>query len=437
MFRIALSLCAAGLLLGAAAPAAAQAGATPVAELIGATRKVLAERYVIPETAAKLDAALAAAERSGAFAGLRGAALAERINAEMAKVTADGHLGVMYYPARAAELAAVPELDDSGPPPPELAALFERRLVQQNAGVRRLEILPGNIRYLAYDGFMWGPPGAAEAIENAMRFLQGGNAVIIDLRDNGGGSPDAVAALAGYFVPAGTKLMRFEMRGRPEQATEAPAAPFSLAGKPTFVLVGPGTASAAEEFAMHVVAFGFATLVGESTAGAAFRNSLFALPGGYVMSVSVGRPVHAVTGGDWERVGVAPKVAVPVDKALVAAQAEAIAALLDTLPVAERAESERILAYHRAEVAPVTPALPLAAYEGRYGERVVRVAGGVLTSSRSGRPAVPLRAVAPDTFAPETVPLQHFRFVAENGAVVALEVDFGNAPERAERQPVG
>jgi hypothetical protein len=231
--------------------------------------------------------------------------------------------------------------------------------------------------------------------------------------------------------------MRFEMRGRPGEATEVPAAPFSLAGKPTYVLTGRGTASAAEEFATHVAAFGFATLVGEPTAGAAFRNSFFALPGGYVISVSVGRPVHAVTGGDWERVGVAPKIAVPADQALVAAQAEAIETLIAAMPAAERADSERILAYYRAELTPVVPALPLAAYEGRYGERVVRVIDGVLTSSRNGRPPVPLRAISADTFAPETVPLQHFRFIAGDGAVVALEVDVGGEADRAERAPLG
>lgn len=410
---------------------AAQAAPAESAAAVAAARKLVAERYVVPETAVRLDAALARAEAAGVFRGLAGEALAEALTAEMRKVTPDGHLYAYYAPAQAAALASAP------PPEEGLPDGYARAMERDNGGVRLLEVLPGNIRYLDYRQFMWGTPAAEQALARAMEFLAGGDAIVIDLRGNGGGDPSAVAAMTSYFVPAGTKLIRFEMRDAPGEASVSEPTPFTLAGKPVFVLTGPRSFSAAEEFASHVKAFGFGKLVGAATGGGAFRNDLFPLPGGYVLSVSIGRPVHAVTGGDWERTGVAPDIAVPEDQALVAAKAAAIAAVAERAPAAERAEVQRLLAFYRAQATPVSPALPLAAYEGRYGDRTVRLAGGTLTSARAGRAPAELVPIASDAFAPVMTPTQHFRFVSEGGRIVALEIDNGIGPaQRFAREPV-
>lgn len=419
-------------------PAAAQTethAASPVAgaDVADAARRLIAERYVVPETAARLDAALAEAARRGAFDGLAGTELAERINAVMKDVTPDGHLYALYNPAQAAALAAVEApVDDE-----ELAlpADYIREIERDNGGVRRLEILPGNIRYLDYRQFMWGTPAAEASLAAAMEFLRGGDAMIIDLRNNGGGSPGAVAAMTGYFLPAGTPLARFEMRGMPGETNAAHAAPFSLAGKPLYVLTSPRSFSAAEEFTTHVSAFGFGTLVGTATGGGGFRNELFALPGGYVISISIGRPVHAVTGGDWERTGVAPGIAVAEDKALLRAQSEAMAQLAASLAGNERAAAERMAAYYRALENPTAPARPLEAYAGTYGDRTVEIVGGSLMLRRGNRPQTRLVALGDNLFAPEAAPAHRVSFVAEGGAVAALELDNGDGkPNRVAKR---
>lgn len=396
--------------------AVAQAPADDPATVVAATRAAIAERYVLPDTAAKLSAALADPQR---YRGLSGDALAERINADMHQVTADKHLGIRYDPRMAAMLGSQPLPDDDAAMPPAMA----RMIARHNGGVRAMEVLPGNIRMVAYDGFEWGTPEAEAAIAGAMQFLRGGDAYIIDLRRNGGGSPGAVAALASYFVPAGTPLMRFEMRGRPGEATTAPKAPFSLAGKPLYVLTSGGTASAAEEFATHVSALGFGTLVGERTAGAGFRNDLLPVGKNYVLSVSSGRAISLKTGRDWEAVGVAPAIAVPVDRAPAAAQAAAMAAIATKSSGDERREAERLAAFYRATAMPVRAAHPLADYAGRYGERRLVVSGERLTSSRGGRPPSVLVPVEANVMVPEGDPLSRFRFVEKDGRIVALEVE--------------
>lgn len=414
------------------APAASAATAVPAEVVVAAARKEVLARYVLPETATKLDAALAAAGAAHAFDSLQGEALANKVNDVMRTVTKDAHLSMTYAPEMAAALAGRPLSDDEdGELPPE----FIRQITRDNGGVAKLEVLPGNIRYLDYRGFEWGAPAATEAIANAMAFLRGGDAVIIDLRANGGGSPDAVAAMASYFLPPATKLMRFEMRSDAGQATATHAPPFSLAGKPVYVLTSKRTFSAAEEFASHVSAFGFGTLVGENTGGGGFRNTILPLPGGHVMSISVGRAVHALTGQDWEAVGVAPKIAVPADQALIRARSEAMAAIVAAAPASERPAAERILAYYRALAAPIDSGRQLADYEGRYGERTIaRDAAGNLTTRRGDNPPTRLVAIGPDTFVPENTPTQRFSFVADGSAIVALDADGpGGQPQRAAR----
>ena len=407
---------ASSLSLAMAGIAVAQAPADDPAAVVAATRKAISERYVLPDTAARLSAALASPAH---YRGLSGEALAERINADLRTVTADKHLGIRYDPTMAAMLGSQPLPDDDAAMPPAMA----RMIARQNGGVRAMEVLPGNIRMVAYDGFAWGTPEAEAAIVGAMQFLRGGDAYIIDLRRNGGGSPGAVAALASYFVPAGTPLMRFEMRGKPGEATTAPKAPFSLAGKPLYVLTSGGTASAAEEFATHVSALGFGTLVGERTAGAGFRNDLLPIGRSYVLSVSSGRAISLKTGKDWEAVGVAPAIAVPVDRALAAAQAAAMSAIAAKAGGDERREAERLAAFYRAMATPVQAAHPLADYAGSYGERRLVVSGDRLTSSRGGRAPSPLVPIEGNVMVPEGDPLSRFRFVEEGGRIVALEVE--------------
>jgi hypothetical protein len=404
----------AGSLVAATTPADTSATVARARELVSA-------HYVLPDVAGRIADAIGRGEAAGHYRGLTGEALAQRMNDDMATVTADRHLGVSYDPALAARLAAVApqrEQDDHAEPPG-----WAREMERQNLGIRELARLPGNIRYLAYDGFMWSYADNGAAIANAMAFLRGGDAYIIDLRRNGGGSPAAVAAIASYFLPEGTPLMRFEMRGEPGEETKSPKAPFSLTGKPLYVLVGGGTASAAEEFATHVSAYGFGTLIGENTAGAGFRNDLYPLPGGYVISISVGRAISLKSGKDWEARGVAPAIATSFEAALPRARAEAMAAILARSPAAERTANERLLAYYRALERPPAPARPMAAYAGRYGERTVAVAADGLVMQRASRPPVRLVAISPDRFAPENTPETLIAFDAAGGKVVALRIE--------------
>ena len=187
------------------------------------------------------------------------------------------------------------------------------------------------------------------------------------------------------------------------------------------MLTSNRAASAAEEFVSHVARLGFGTLVGETTAGAAYRNEHFAVPGGFVMSVSIGYP-ELPGGGNWEGKGVPPKIAVPADRALDRAQQDAAQKLAEKAQGPQRTELEWTAALYAARATPVAPARALAAYAGRYGARTVAVENGALTWQRDGGVKSAMVPLGGDLFAFEFDPATRVRFTGE-GAVTGVIIE--------------
>jgi hypothetical protein len=277
-----------------------------------------------------------------------------------------------------------------------------------------------------YDAFLWEGDQSAAALETAMRFIAGGDAVIIDLRRNGGGSPAAVQYLISHFLPADRPLVTFYMNGEPTPdrlSTLANVPAGRMVDKPLYVLTSGGTASAAEEFAGHVAGYRLGELVGETTAGAGFRNEIVPISGGFVLSVSVGRAVLASTGRDWEAVGIAPTIPTPVGDALEIAQAHALRRLAAAAQGPDRtrlvAAADSIAA--RLERRPT--ALPLSAYAGEYGERVIALDGDGLIYRRGQRPPTRLVALGGNRFAFDDDPVFQLDFQITGGRATAFEIN--------------
>jgi hypothetical protein len=389
---------------------------------IADVRRIIAENYVLADVRPKLDAALAAGLAAGRYNVSDPGALADRINADMSAVAHDKHLGMRYDPAGQARLAAQPPGagDDDAPPSPEEM----RQATQFNHGITEMKVLPGNIRYINLIGFFWGGKPTAEAYDNAVRFLHDGDAAVIDLRQNGGGSPEAVQYLISHFLAPNRPIVTFYMgANKVDHLSSLASLPAGrLVGKPLYVLTSSRTASAAEEFTGHVAGFGLGEVIGENTAGAGFRNSFFPVAGGYVISVSVGRAVLASTGKDWEGVGIAPTTKANVDQALDIAQAHALLAL-----AAKATGDDKRLLQAQADVLdaklhPVPTALPLTAYAGIYGERSVSADAKGLWWQRAGGPKVAMVAVGPNEFAFSEDPLTRISFKVAGKSVTGVHL---------------
>ncbi len=126
-----------------------------------------------------------------------------------------------------------------------------------------------------------------------------------------------------------------------------------------------------------------------AAAGAANNNTVVPVAPGFMLSVSYGRPVHPVTGGNWEEVGVVPDVAVDPTQALDTAVSLALDGLLartDAEP-ADRASWEWAQVAAEARVRPVAiPPARLQALAGTYGGREIAFDdGGLAWLSANGQ----------------------------------------------------
>ena len=200
--------------------------------------------------------------------------------------------------------------------------------------------------------------------------------------------------------------------------------PDALTGKPLYVLTGGRSASAAEEFIGHVGGFKVGELVGETTAGAGFRNEFFPVSGGYVISVSVGRAVLASTGKDWEKVGIAPTIKADQDKALEVAQMHALRKLAVERHGPRQGSARRAAPRSsRRRLTPVATALPLPQYVGVYGVRHITNDAGKLSFQREGGPKTRAgRGRAPTSSPSSAIPMQRVKFKVAGNSATELEL---------------
>jgi retinol-binding protein 3 len=224
------------------------------ARVIDGAIAMLNEYYVYPDSAKKMEEALRAKQRSGEYEKVDEAqAFAAMLTTELQEVSHDKHLRVDFVPR------ALPKGDLPLKPIPEQQAQMRAQMERNNCAFEQVEWHPSNIGYLKFNGFaspaICGPTAVA-----AMNFLGNVDALIIDLRDNGGGDPEMIAFLATYLFDEPTHLN--DLYNRKENSTTQywtlPYVPGKkLAGKPVFVLTSKRTFSGAEEFSYDYVLVGY------------------------------------------------------------------------------------------------------------------------------------------------------------------------------------
>ena len=307
-------------------------------------------------------------------------------------------------------------------------------------GLRRVEVLPGNLGYIdlrefadfAYDD---GEQPARRAIEAALQLLAGTDALIIDLRDNGGGSPAMVGYLVSAFTAPGADIYN-RFRERERSVSEAPAQsyPTPRLQVPLYVLISGRTGSAAESFAYTLKNAKRATIVGAASAGAANPGGEVDAGHGLRVFVSRGSPISPITGGNWEGSGVAPDVAMDSALALERARTLALQAVLALgLPDADTVEARWTLQALRAEAAP--PQVALRDYAGAYGPVNLSERDGRLWLQRDRRPAWPLLPLGDDLFSVAGEPARRVAFERDaDGGIVAMEIRAANGPSARYRR---
>lgn len=264
---------------------------------------------------------------------------------------------------------------------------------KRNCSFKKVEWLPGNVGYLRFDRFE-DPVYAGPTAVAAINFLANCDAVIIDLRENGGGEEKMVRLLSSYFYkePLLLNSLYFTETDSLEQSWSYAYVPGKkLVNADLYVLTSGGTASGAEAFSYSLQNYARAAIVGEATAGAAHWSEYWDFPNLKVRAkIPIARPIHPVTNGSWEGSGVTPNVSVPAEQALDRAYLEALQTLLEKT---NDDDTDRSFALTWAidgltsRLDPVTlDDNAMASYVGQYGPGIITFENGELCYQHGARP---------------------------------------------------
>jgi hypothetical protein len=274
--------------------------------------------YVFPDVAKRMGDSLRARLKRGAYdAETNGLVFGIKLNEELGEIAHDKHLR-LDYSAR-----PIPERPASATPSPDDIARQKAQMDAMNCGFVKAEQLPGNVGYLKFN--MFASPGVCGPTASAaMNFLAGTRALIIDLRENGGGDPAMVAYISSYLFSQRTHLNDLWVRktGKTEEFWTSDTVPGRHFGgeKPIYLLTASRTFSGAEEFSYNLKNLKRATIVGETTGGGAHPVSGHRIDEHFMIGVPFARAVNPYSHTNWEGVGVEPDVKVPAAEALTAAQ---------------------------------------------------------------------------------------------------------------------
>lgn len=370
---------------------AAQPGSLPEidadarAAIVDSITTVIDTVYVLGEPAARIVAEIRRALADGEYDDITDPTMfAQRLYEDCQRVNHDGHFRIWAAPPLDPAVAAARR--EVSPEDEELRKRYYKSI---NYGFKKAEILPGGVGYVRFDAFAHGDEAYKAAVA-AMNFVSNSSAVILDLRNNGGGSAAMIRLICGYLFEENTHLINWDIRAE-KKTVQSYSADFvpgqRITEQPVYILTSGHTFSAAEEFTFDLKNLERAVVVGDTTGGGGHTVSghLFDFDGFRIgLRVPYGRAYNPLNNEGWEGVGVIPDIPVPSEKALDAAHADALNKL-----IAEE-ENERAKALYRWALQDVESRLnpvkitkkEMKKLTGRFGPRRVFIEDGELKYQR-------------------------------------------------------
>ncbi|MCC3154479.1 S41 family peptidase [Hymenobacter sp. BT770] len=410
-----------------------------IPQLLDSVALRLTQHYVFPADAQRMAAYVQSPATKQAYVALATTPklLAKQVQADLQTVHRDPHLFIEYNPALAQNSRVSPQ------PTAEETAQAQQYWKANNYLFKKVEVLPGNLGYLPFTGFVPDLTGAQPTISAALQFLAHTSALIIDLRDNMGGSPEMVSLLESYFFKERTHMNDLVNRSTNDTtvfyADPAKAHHLTLS-MPVYILTSHGTFSGAEDFAYAMQKANRALVVGEITGGGAHPTKPVSVGQGFVVSIPFARSLNPVTHTDWEGTGVVPDVKTKASNALYTARKLALEAQRQTAP---SEQEKRQLNYLLDELLPLLPGpvLPVSVlqpYTGTYGPLTIYLANKKLfcKNAEAGNLVSELKHIAHNRFVLDDN--AHVEFVKDTkGAcsLIKLYVSDGNIFEERRKGP--
>lgn len=272
---------------------------------------LLLDYYVFPNTAEIIKTVLLEKLAEGDFYKEEsGLTLSQKIEGYMQKISNDKHL-IFHFSEHPLPLQLHDPIAD------EDIKLLQKR---NNYGFEKVERLPGNIGYLVINEFVY-PELAGETAAHAMSFLADTDGLIIDLRNNYGGSSFMATLIASYLLDGSPPVHLNDVYWRLNDTTQSfwslPFVPGKRFGasKPVYLLASQKTGSCAEEFAYSLQAIKRVKIVGEKTGGKANPGSIHRINDYFQVFIPNGHPINPITKGNWDGIGVLPDIESSSDEA--------------------------------------------------------------------------------------------------------------------------
>ena len=356
------------------------------AEIIDSVTRSLNEIYVFPDVAKKIEKHLRSQYKKKAYKDITSLVeFTNKLTEDMREISKDGHMWVRFASDEMLARFQGDTLTDAA----KQEELEQRR--RDNFCFKEIKILDGNIGYVDFRCFSEATEAGPTAIA-AMNFLAYTDAIIFDVRQNGGGSPSMIQLITSYFFDEPVHLNSFYVRKTDSTQqfwTQACVQGPRMTNVDLYVLTSDYTFSGAEEFTYNLKNMERATIIGDTTGGGAHPIDIKPFPNlNCGMSLPFGRAVNPITGTNWEGTGIAPHIAVPQEKALDVAHLEALKKLLEKTEDPDRqAQFKWAMDGKNIKLNPVTVEVSqLQKYAGQFGPRKFWVEDGVLYYQREDRP---------------------------------------------------
>lgn len=315
-------------------------------EAVEALAKAMEQTYIFEALGKKAAGELRSSLKSGKYDSIgEGEAFASALHTQVNAIINDAHFRIQYNPK------GFSAQREAGQMSPDNAAAEREMVRRTNAGFEKVERLPGNVGYIKFNMF-FGLESSKRPAQAAMEFLADTDALVFDLRDNGGGDPATVQFICSYlFEEKPVHLNSLIWRdGRKEEFWTLKDLPGKrYLNKPVYVLTSKNTGSAAEEFAYNLQQLKRATIIGGVTWGGANPGDFLPLGSHFMAFVPNGRAENPYTKDNWEGKGVKPDVEVDPAKAINRAHRLAVAEQLKTVQGPAKQGLENLLKRLEAE----------------------------------------------------------------------------------------
>ncbi|SDR04611.1 N-terminal domain of Peptidase_S41 [Chryseobacterium soldanellicola] len=388
-------------------------------EVVNAVSKTMINSYVFPDIGLNMGKLITGNLKKKVYASFTDPVeFASKLTQDLFSVSHDKHIRVFFDPEWVSAARKANSKQDS------LDILYRDLPIwkKENFGFKEIKILPGNIGYLKLDGMMDIKFGGETGVA-AMNFLSNADALIIDFRENRGGSNMGTLVASYLFDGEPVQLAELHLRENNKiiQEWTLPHVPGKrMPNTPVYILTSNITFSAAEAITQRLKVLKRAIIIGEKTAGGAHITEQRAATNRFTVFVPYGRSIGDPTKDtDWEGVGVIPDIETKSEEAFNTAYITSLENLLKTSK-----DTTNTYKWHidnlKAKSKPFPNNAFAAKYVGLYGDIVIRNENGQLTYQKGKNSIYHLIGLSKDTYIVDEIPYLRIQFIEENNEAVAL-----------------